>query len=79
VGPPPRTAGVEGDPGSSNVAQQPVYRAMARSFGQHEKLEGYLRGAGFVDTETAPPEFLDLFKFFRESARRQAGRPAGCY
>jgi hypothetical protein len=54
---PPRPAGVE----------QPAYRAMAESFHQHEKLEGYLRGAGFVDSETAPPEFLGLVRASRES------------
>jgi hypothetical protein len=60
----PRPAGVE----------QPAYRAMTQSFSQHEKLEGYLRGAGFVDAETAPPEFLCFVRASRESALNQAGR-----
>jgi hypothetical protein len=33
-----------------------------------------MRGAGFVDAETAPPEFLGLVRASRESALRQAGR-----
>jgi hypothetical protein len=62
--PPPPPVGVE----------QPVYRAVAQSFHQHEKLEGSLRSAGFVDSETAPPEFLGLVRASRESALRQAGQ-----
>jgi hypothetical protein len=54
--------------------QQPAYQAMSPSFTQHAKLEGYLRGAGFVDGETSPPEYLGLVKASRKSALRQAGR-----
>jgi hypothetical protein len=51
-----------------------VYQAISYSFTHHANLEGYLRGAGFVDTETSPPEFLCLVKASNEIALRQARR-----